>query len=436
MNGKELLQRLKKLSEIKSGKDIPQLTHALFPGTHCPLMGAALAVRGIADSLIVVVGTDECVYYTKTLTLHSEAFGGIGGRCVSVVLDGHDVTFGSLEKVEAAFEEIMDEYRPACVFLVTTCVIEIIGDDFDALAATLTGKYSVPIMAVHTEHFKCEDHLPGLERTLTACFGLMGKMPPDGRVNVLGQRLGEFEKTELAEILREAGVTVGLRLPSGCVPEEIRVAAGAALNIVIDDIALPLAQKMQEKFGIPYVYFSRFISPDNTLRAYQKLFAELKKPLPEKITVLHKKAEAIVRQKAVKLQAATYIYGNTPFASLEFNLFLTSIGLIPELIQLSRFSEQDRIDAESMVKLYDPYVCKAANIAPLQYIYDELRPYLYFGHEFADRLRKKGIAVVPLERAYNMLGFETTSYLLAQIEQAYSTAQEYRAETEGEYEFM
>lgn len=116
MDGKELVEKLAKLSQVQSIKDIPQLTHALFPGTHCPLMGAAMAVGGIKDSLIVVVGTDECTYYTKSMTIHSEKFGGIGGRCVSVVLDDHDVTFGSAEKVQEAFKEIIEEYRPQCVF--------------------------------------------------------------------------------------------------------------------------------------------------------------------------------------------------------------------------------------------------------------------------------------------------------------------------------
>ena len=42
MDGKELVEKLAKLSQVQSIKDIPHLTHALFPGTHCPLMGAAL----------------------------------------------------------------------------------------------------------------------------------------------------------------------------------------------------------------------------------------------------------------------------------------------------------------------------------------------------------------------------------------------------------
>ena len=49
MDGKELVEKLAKLSQVQSIKDIPQLTHALFPGTHCPLMGAAWWHQGQPD---------------------------------------------------------------------------------------------------------------------------------------------------------------------------------------------------------------------------------------------------------------------------------------------------------------------------------------------------------------------------------------------------
>lgn len=248
MDGKELVEKLAKLSQVQSIKDIPQLTHALFPGTHCPLMGAAMAVGGIKDSLIVVVGTDECTYYTKSMTIHSEKFGGIDGRCVSVVLDDHDVTFGSAEKVQEAFKEIIEEYRPQCVFLVTTCVIEIIGDDFDAISEGLSKLYGIPVLPVHTEHFKCEDHLPGLERTITVCAEMMKSCDCENSVNLLGQRMGDFATTELYAMLQKAGVKIGLQLPCGCSVDDIKNAAAAKVNIVVNDIALPLAQKMQEKF--------------------------------------------------------------------------------------------------------------------------------------------------------------------------------------------
>lgn len=428
VNGKLLLERLKPLSKIESIKDIPQLTQALFPGTHCPLMGAAMAVGGIKGSLIVVIGTDECSYYTKSMTLHSERFGGPGGRCVSVVLDGHDVTFGSAPKMHKAFKEIMAEYKPECVFLVTTCVVEIIGDDYDAIADELSAEYGVPVLSVHTEHFKCEDHLSGLERTITACLDMMEPREKGDTVNVLGQRMGEFNTTELYKMLVRAGVKVGMQLPSGTTVDEIKNAASARVNIVVNDIALPLAKKMQSRFGVPYVHFNKFVYPDKIYESYQKLFAYLGVPLPQEVAQKYAAAKACIEENKAALAGVSYIYGNTPYYCFELNSFLAQLGMVPQVIQTNRYSEDDAVYAAELLKHADPLVCKAANIAPMQYIYDELHPHIYMGHEFGARLRKKGIAILHSDAAGSMLGFEVTVYLIKQLAAAAQEAAAFRKE--------
>ena len=124
----------------------------------------------------------------------------------------------------------------------------------------------------------------------------------------------------------------------------------------------------------------------------------------------------------------TYIYGNTPYAVFEMNCFLSSLGMVPQVIQTNRYTEADEPYAKEILQYTDPYVCKAANIAPLQYVYDVLSPYLYLGHEFGNRLRQKGIAIVHSDRASGMLGFEVTGYLLQQLVKSVREAKEYRKE--------
>ena len=43
------LDILNKLSEINEDKDIKSLSHAIFPGTHCPLFGVALTASYIKN---------------------------------------------------------------------------------------------------------------------------------------------------------------------------------------------------------------------------------------------------------------------------------------------------------------------------------------------------------------------------------------------------
>lgn len=426
MDGNILLKKMAPLSRVKSIKDIPQLTKVLFPGTHCPLIGAAMVAAGIKDCLLVIVGTDECSYYTKSMTI-DETFGGIGGRCVSIVLNSHDVTFGSAGTLHKAFKEITEEYHPACVMLVTTCVVEIIGDDYDAFAEELSQQYNLPVMAVHTEHFKCEDHFPGFERGITACFNLMHEVSKTDVVNVLGQRTGNFSETELYSILNEAGVEIGLQLPTGCTAEEIKQAAAAKVNIVVHDIALPLAKKMQEKFAIPYVYFNKMADPEKIYASYQKLFAYLDLALPTKVKILYEESKSLQVALAKDFKNITYIYGNTPFDCFELNSYLCKLGMVPQVIQSNRFPE-DSIEVQEILQYTDPYMVKAANIAPLQYVYDVLHPYLYLGHEFEERLRVKGIAVVHSDPAGKLLGFEVTMMLLKILHNSIAQARTYRQE--------
>ena len=426
MDGNKLLAQMKKLRDVETIKDVKSLTAAMFPGTHCPLMGAAMAVRGIKDSLMVIIGTDECSYYTKHMTIHSDEYGGLNGRVVSVTLDSHDVTFGCVKKVEAAFKEVVDEYHPGAVFLVTTCVVEIIGDDFDAVADAMTEEYGIPVMAVHTEHFKCENHMPGIERTITACLPLMKKKPCDGSVNLLGQRLGNFEQTELSRILRDAGVKIGMQLPCGCTVDEIKNAAAAKVNIVVNEIALPLARKMKAKFGVPYVFFDKFVDPDRIAECYRMLFDVLELPLPEEIGSLCEQAKASVQASKAKLDGVSFIYGNTPFRCFEYSRFMAELGMIPQIIQTSAIKDEDRDDIAAILAVSDPYVTKTANIAPLQYIYDVLHPMLYLGHEYANRLRAKGIAMVRSDGASSMLGFECTMFAIRSLTMAADEAREIR----------
>lgn len=431
MNGNELVGRMKRLADVKTIKEVTPLSSAIFPGPHCPLMGAMMAVRGIRDSVLLVVGTDECTYYTKNTTISNTAFGGLDGRCLSVVLDQHDVTFGCREKLYDAFDQLMDEYKPRAVFVVTTCVVEVIGDDVDSMAEELEGKYHIPIMPVHTEHFKTENHLPGVRDTITACFAMMEACPKGKQVNIIGQRMGDFTTTELYRMLSQAGVPLGMKLPSGTTVDEIRRAASARVNIVVNPIGLPLAQKMQAAFGTPYVLFDKYIDPDRIYGLYQQLFTYLELPLPQEVEELYQKAKQAVEAAAGRLEGITYIYGNTPVECFELNAFMVGLGMQPLLIQASAIPQPEDERLNAILRKCNPYVTKTANIAPLQYVYDVLRPHLYLGHEYAERLRQKGIEIAHMDLVSPMLGLETAITGVAELLRVSQAALALRKEREA-----
>ncbi len=410
MDGKKILEKLNRLSNTHDTKDIKQLTAALFPGSHCPLMGAMMAIGGIDGALMLVLGTDECTYYAKKATINGFNFEGLDNRCFSIAINQHDVTFGCKDMLYDAFEELMSEEAPKAIFLVTTCVLEVTGDDIDSMARELEGKYNIPILPVHTEHFKTANHLPGVRDTITACFNMMNKnvTPVSNRVNVIGQRLGKFTETELYKELVDRNIEIGMMLPGGSDVETIRNAASASVNIVVHSLGLPLAKKMEKELGTPYVLFDKFVNPDHVLEAYTKLFNYLDLELDEKIMALYEESKRKVEKSKDEVYGMKYVYGNTALACFEYNAFMVSLGMEPQIIQTNEINEEDKDYIDYVLSKYDPYVTKTANIAPLQFVYDEINPNLYLGHEFAMRLRQKGIALVSGNDIQNMLGFEVT----------------------------
>ena len=188
---------------------------------------------------------------------------------------------------------------------------------------------ALPVMAVHTEHFKCENHLPGVERTMTACFDVMRPHECDGSVNLLGQRMGDFEETELCGVLREAGVRIGLRLPCGCSVEDIRNAPAARVNIVVDDTALPLARKMRQAFGTPYVLFDKYVSPARIAACYQALFDVLGLPLPARLEKFARRGGSCLRTGAARTARRNLYLRQHAFRCYEFNRFMAEVGMVP-----------------------------------------------------------------------------------------------------------
>lgn len=423
LNGNEMLSKMKRLSEVENMKQVKPLSYALFPGYHCPLMGAMLTIKEIDDSVMVVIGPDECAYYTQMAT-SGGSMKANGCRIVSVVLDQHDVTFGCQEKMDEAFHELMEEFSPEAVYFVTTCVVEVIGDDIDAMAASYTKQYGLPVIVVHAENFKTDDHLPGIQHTLDASLAIMEEQETSDCVNVFGLRLGDFTKTEVYHILEEHQIHTHLMLPGKASVETIRTASKAKCNIVVHPVGLPLAVEMEKKFGTPYVVFERYSDPDRIYSAYETLFELLGKEMPPTLTEKRDCLQKKVADARERLVGKTYISGNTALCTYEFHDFLASkLGVKPLLLQISDLDDDSTAFRSELLSHCDPYVTRAANLSALKYLYPALMPDFNIGAGSMVELRQNGITTVYMTQAYNTLGFEVCDMVLTAFTQAAKEAE-------------
>lgn len=412
------LDILNRLSEINNDKDITSLSHAIFPGTHCPLFGVALTASYINNLALVVVGTSECTYYTKNFAYHRQH-----GRdkVYSLALDEKDVVFGAQNKVEKAIKDIIQIENPEAIMIVTTCVPELIGEDYSSIEFSLQNEIDIPVFVVNTEHFKCNSHIPGMSRALKSLSSVMENSKVKDGVNILGHRQKNVENTELVKILNENNVKINTVIPSKCSIDDIKSCTKSKLNIVTDMIALDLAETMKSKFDMDYIYFDKHMDKSTIKENYKKLSKILNINIENILEEQEKEYDILFEECKNILQGKKIIYGNTPMMALETVDFLNELGLEPVFIQLRELYDQDNKFRENLLnKGYNPYISRIANIAPLRHLYDTIGADIYIGHENPILLKEKGLTQITFDTHAQKIGYELPIAMMKELKKLFS----------------
>ena len=412
------LDILNRLSEINNDKDITSLSHAIFPGTHCPLFGVALTASYINNLALVVVGTSECTYYTKNFAYHRQH-----GRdkVYSLALDEKDVVFGAQNKVEKAIKDIIQIENPEAIMIVTTCVPELIGEDYSSIEFSLQNEIDIPVFVVNTEHFKCNSHIPGMSRALKSLSSVRENSKVKDGVNILGHRQKNVENTELVKILNENNVKINTVIPSKCSIDDIKSCTKSKLNIVTDMIALDLAETMKSKFDMDYIYFDKHMDKSTIKENYKKLSKILNINIENILEEQEKEYDILFEECKNILQGKKIIYGNTPMMALETVDFLNELGLEPVFIQLRELYDQDNKFRENLLnKGYNPYISRIANIAPLRHLYDTIGADIYIGHENPILLKEKGLTQITFDTHAQKIGYELPIAMMKELKKLFS----------------
>lgn len=283
------LSVLNKLKDIKEDKDIKTLSSAIFPGTHCPLFGVALTASYVKDMAMLVIGTSECTYYTKVFSNNRQK--GMD-KVYSLVMKEKEVVFGAYEQVKMAIEHIIEYEKPSGIMVVTTCVPELIGEDYKDLESSENNFCNI---------MQKQDDLDG--------------------VNILGHRQSGIENTELFKVLTSKCIKVNVIIPSKCTIETIKTAPKAKLNIVTDMIALELAENMKKNFDIPYVFFDKNMDKKIINNNYKMISELLSIDLTKYLESMEKEYDECLEKIKKITFGKSFIYGNTPMMPCETSSF-------------------------------------------------------------------------------------------------------------------
>jgi len=242
----------------------------------CVFCGARVVLNPVTDAVHLVHGPIGCASYTwdirGSLSSGSEMF----RQSFSTDLKEKDVVFGGEPKLAACIDEIVEKYHPPAIFVYSTCVVGMIGDDIIAVCKEAQHRHGIDVIPVESSGFISGNKIVGYRAAGEALLKLV--RPKDGetvektrKLNFLGEYNLGGEKWLVERYLREMGIEINVAFTGDSTVAALKKAPGAFLNLVQCTGSMHwVAMNLETEYGTPYMDVN-FFGAENTAESLRKI---------------------------------------------------------------------------------------------------------------------------------------------------------------------
>ncbi|NJK36908.1 MAG: nitrogenase iron-molybdenum cofactor biosynthesis protein NifE [Oscillatoriales cyanobacterium RM1_1_9] len=224
----------------------------------CAFDGASIALVPITDAAHLVHGPIACA---------GNSWGSRGSLSsgpttykmgFTTDITENDVIFGGEKRLYKGISQVIKRYHPPAVFVYSTCVTALIGDDLDAVCKAATDKFETPVIPVHSPGFVGSKNLGNRLAGEALLDHVVGSAEPEYTtpydINLIGEYNIAGEMWNVTPLLEKLGIRVLAKITGDARYNDIRYAHRAKLNVMICSKALiNMGRKMEERYGIPYI---------------------------------------------------------------------------------------------------------------------------------------------------------------------------------------
>ena len=181
--------------------------------------------------------------------------------------------FGGEHQLETSLRQLISKYSPKAAFIYGTCVIGVIGDDVAAVCRRVEQDVGIPVIPVLAEGFRGTKR-DGYNSATRALLTLIGRGDTSNigkcSINLMGDFNVAGESWIIKKYFERMGIEIVSVLTGDGRVDDISRAHGAKLNVVqCAGSMTPLAQSMQERYGIPFIRVSFFGIEDTSDALYR-----------------------------------------------------------------------------------------------------------------------------------------------------------------------
>ncbi len=229
----------------------------------CAFDGAQIVLIPITDAAHIVHGPIACAGNSWNTRGSLSSGPMLYRRCFTTDVSETDIVYGAEKKLYDSILYVVSKYSPPAVFVYSTCVTALIGDDIDSICKDAGKESGIPIIPVNSPGFAGSknfgNRLAG-EALLDYVIGteeLKDTTPYD--INLIGEYNIAGELWEIIPLLKRLGIRVLSTITGDSRYKDIAVSHRAKLNVMVCSRALiNIASKMQERYGIPIIEESFF----------------------------------------------------------------------------------------------------------------------------------------------------------------------------------
>ena len=273
------------------------------PMSGCSLIGAARALSGIRDAVVLQHSVVGCHWGSLSIGMLQQSH---DFRQASTVVYEENVIRGGTELIPKGLTNIKQLYPDAkVIFVISGCIPNMIGDDTqNAIDQWKKENPGYSVLHVPAPGYAGSEE-DGMERAWLTLLKLMGnkknslKLP---EINILGITASDPYGINDLKYLRKifyGKINIGCALQQ-CSSKEISRMGEADLNIVFGR-GVKLAQAMEETFGVPYVCCNYPYGIQGIKDFLELLEEKLSVDLSDTIRQIETKADHIVKNSAMYL---------------------------------------------------------------------------------------------------------------------------------------
>lgn len=269
----------------------------------CVYCGARVVLNPITDAYHIVHGPIGCASYTWDIRGSLSSGEEVYRNSFSTDLREKDVIFGGEKKLSSAIDEIVENYGPKVIFIYSTCIVGVIGDDVEAVCRQAEAKYGIRVIPVKSPGFAGHKSM-GYKAACNALMELMGKKQVEKvrGINYLGDFNLSGELWIIKSYLKAIGVDIVANITGDADCESLMKAPSACLNIVQCAGSMTyLAKRMELEYDIPFIKVSFFGLEDTATSLLQ-----IAQVIGDKETL--KNAEAFISKQEASVEKELSYY--------------------------------------------------------------------------------------------------------------------------------